>query len=105
MHSLNDVSAIVENSLDVFRVYRTGKVRIAVVLAVATRRRYTQKFISDEIFCSNHFRIFAHFTDGISRRLVTVELTKVVGKFAFGSLNFLRQQILLIEEQYYGYCS
>lgn len=41
MHSLNDVSTIVENSFDVFRVYRTGKVRIAVVFAIAARRRYT----------------------------------------------------------------
>lgn len=41
MHPLNDVPTIVENSLDVFRIYSAGKVWIAVVFAIATRCRYT----------------------------------------------------------------
>lgn len=87
MHPLNDVSTIVENSLDVFGVYRTGKVRIAVMLTIATGCRYTlqlhgkdvskfnngewqlndtnQKFISYEIFCPNHFWFFTHLTNGV----------------------------------------
>ena len=40
MHSLDYVPTIVEHSLDVFRVYGAREVRVAVVLAVPTRRAY-----------------------------------------------------------------
>lgn len=40
MHPLDDVPTIVEHSLDVLRVDGTRKVRITIVLAVATRRTY-----------------------------------------------------------------
>lgn len=40
MHPLDDVPAIVEHSLDVFRIDGARKVRVTVVLAVAARRTY-----------------------------------------------------------------
>lgn len=40
MHPLDDVPAIVEYSLDVFRIDGACEVRVTVVLAVAARRTY-----------------------------------------------------------------
>lgn len=91
MHPLNDVSAIVENSLDVFCIYSAGKVWIAVVFAITTRCRYTQKLIPYKIFRPNHFRVFSHLANSIGWCLVTIEFAKVVGQFALAGLDLLRQ--------------
>jgi len=40
MHSLDDVSAIIEHSLDVLRVDGARKVWVTIMLAIAARRTY-----------------------------------------------------------------
>lgn len=79
MHPLYYVATVVEHSPNILRVYRTGKVWIAVMFPIARSSAYSllcggarefqgmlviifghittyatyQKFISNEIFCSN----------------------------------------------------
>lgn len=43
MHTLNYITTVIEHSPDVFRVYRTSEMGIAIVLAVATGRTNTLK--------------------------------------------------------------
>lgn len=65
VHPLDDVSAVVEYAADVLRVHGTGEVRVAVVLAVPTGRADAQEFISDEVLCSNDFRVFSCFNNSV----------------------------------------
>lgn len=41
VHPLDDIPAIVEHSLDIFRVDGAGEVRVTVMLTIAARRTYT----------------------------------------------------------------
>lgn len=65
VHPLDDVSAVVEYTADVLRVHGTGEVWIAIVLAISTSCADAQEFISDEVLCSNDFRIFSCFDNSV----------------------------------------
>ena len=52
---------VVEDASDVFGVDGAGEMRIAVVPAFARRRRDFEEFVTNEVFGTNHFRVFAGF--------------------------------------------
>lgn len=54
MHPLDDVAAVVEHAPDVLRVDGAREVRVAVVLAVAGRRRDAQELVADEVLGPDH---------------------------------------------------
>lgn len=50
MHSLDNVSTVVEHPFDVFGVDSAGEVRVAIVFSFSRGRRDSDKEIADEIF-------------------------------------------------------
>lgn len=77
MHALNDVATVVEHALDVLSVHGACKVRVAVVLAVATRRAYAKELVPYEVLGAAHFWVIAWIWQRIRRGAIARELSEV----------------------------
>lgn len=78
VHPLDDVSAVVEYAADILRVHGAGEVWVAVVLAISAGCADAQEFISDEVLCSNDFRVFSRFNNSIRGSLVVRKFLKIL---------------------------
>lgn len=115
MHPLDDVSTIVEHSLDVLRVDGARKVWVTIVLAVAARRTYAldkqattsqnthvlrglrahytyEKLISYKVLGPYDIRYFRGIRShpGLDWCLVACEFRKVILQFVLARLDLFR---------------
>ena len=94
MHSLNNVTTVVEDSPDVFGIDGTGKVWITVVLSVTTGCAYSlhtktqtirfdmtklhkhksyQKFVPYKVFSPNKLRRFSRIENSLKERNIIMK--------------------------------
>ena len=57
MHSLDDISTVIEHTADVLRIDSAGEVRVTVVLDVTRRRRNTEELVPDKVLGPDHLHI------------------------------------------------
>ena len=109
MHSLDDVTTVVEDSSNIFRVNSAGEVRVAVVgrmLFGVTARwllRDLQEVVPDEVFCTCEFSVrpLLYLLSTLRGQHVVDKLRKIVFKLGLARHNFLLQQVLLVKKQYH----
>uniref|UniRef100_A0A8C7BWY3 Uncharacterized protein n=1 Tax=Neovison vison TaxID=452646 RepID=A0A8C7BWY3_NEOVI len=94
VHALNDVTAVIEHTADVLGVHGASEVGVAVVASISTSSTVSthQKFVADEVLGPGH----AWVLSGLGS---TSKFWKVVLNLRFSSKDFLRKQVLLVEEQ------
>lgn len=89
VHPLDDVSTVVEDATDVFRVNGAGEVGVTVVPPVPACCADPQEFISNEVLCSCNTWIFSRLWCRIVRCGVASKFRKVFLDFGLPCQHFL----------------
>lgn len=99
VHALNDVTAVIEHTADVLGVHGASEVGVAVVAPISTSSADSQKFVTDEVLGPGHAWVLSGLGSSVLRSSVASKFWKVVLNLRFSSKDFLREQVLLVEEQ------